>query len=363
MCLPNCPRPTAERRLSVCSSAACSRSEYRDRRNRLLVNGIRPRAVLTRGHCHGPIAGNTSSLMFARMRRVEALDVPPWFTSALGQEPAIVHVDVRGSRIRSRVWGDPSLSPLVLVHGGRANASWWDHVAPFFSQTHHVIAPDLSGHGDSDFRASYDLDIWAEEVLAVSAAASSRPPTIVGHSLGGWVTAIAATSYGKQIDSILLIDSPLRESGAQETLLGQRNPHTTTGHSKNDIISQFRARPPQPMMLPFIAHHIALKSIRKTSSGWMWKADPAMFCANVIPERLGKHEGIEEMMAEMPCRQAYLRCEYGLVPSAMAERIRSIMQLRGPFIDLPEAGHHPMLDQPLPLVAALRALLEFWSIT
>ena len=52
-----------------------------------------------------------------------------------------------------------------------------------------------------------------------------------------------------------------------------------------------------------------------------------------------------------------------VVPPAAADLIRSILQLRGPFVDLPEAGHHPMLDQPLPLVSALRTLLEFWSIT
>jgi pimeloyl-ACP methyl ester carboxylesterase len=31
-----------------------------------------------------------------------------------------------------------------------------------------------------------------------------------------------------------------------------------------------------------------------------------------------------------------------------------------PVIDLPDAGHHPMLDQPLALVAALRTLLAVW---
>ncbi len=31
-----------------------------------------------------------------------------------------------------------------------------------------------------------------------------------------------------------------------------------------------------------------------------------------------------------------------------------------PVVDLPEAGHHPMLDQPLALVAALRTLLATW---
>jgi pimeloyl-ACP methyl ester carboxylesterase len=29
-----------------------------------------------------------------------------------------------------------------------------------------------------------------------------------------------------------------------------------------------------------------------------------------------------------------------------------------PFVDIPEAGHHVMVDQPLALVAALRALIE-----
>jgi pimeloyl-ACP methyl ester carboxylesterase len=69
------------------------------------------------------------------------------------------------------------------------------------------------------------------------------------------------------------------------------------------------------------------------------------------------------MLTEMRCRLGYVRCEAGLVTPAMGERIRSILQLRAPFVELAEAGHHPMLDQPLPLVATLRTLLEFWSIT
>ncbi|HEX4430797.1 MAG TPA: hypothetical protein VHZ96_16135 [Frankiaceae bacterium] len=29
-------------------------------------------------------------------------------------------------------------------------------------------------------------------------------------------------------------------------------------------------------------------------------------------------------------------------------------------VDVPAAGHHPMLDQPLALVTGLRTLLRFW---
>jgi pimeloyl-ACP methyl ester carboxylesterase len=58
-----------------------------------------------------------------------------------------------------------------------------------------------------------------------------------------------------------------------------------------------------------------------------------------------------------------VRCESGLVPVDMADKIRSVLQLRGPFVELPLAGHHPMLDQPVGLVASLRTLLEMWSIS
>jgi pimeloyl-ACP methyl ester carboxylesterase len=76
-----------------------------------------------------------------------------------------------------RAWGDAKLPTLVLVHSGGAHSGWWDHIAPFFSSTHRVIAPDLSGHGDSDFRAEYDLDTWAREVLAVAKAAPRQACT------------------------------------------------------------------------------------------------------------------------------------------------------------------------------------------
>jgi pimeloyl-ACP methyl ester carboxylesterase len=181
--------------------------------------------------------------------------------------------------------------------------------------------------------------------------------------MGGWVTATAARTFGKQIDSIVVIDSPLRQRAPEEERLRSR-PHGATGYrTRDEIIARFRAVPTQAVTLPYVARHIALESVRKTSTGWVWKFDPAIFGENLDPESPTEQELLEDMMSQMPCRIGYLRCESGLVPPAMAEQIRSILQLRGPFIDLPDAGHHPMLDQPLPLVSALRVLLEFWSIT
>jgi pimeloyl-ACP methyl ester carboxylesterase len=291
---------------------------------------------------------------------------PAWFEAALEQKPEHFDVEVDDCRIHVRAWGDTQRPPLILVHGGGAHSGWWDHVAPFFTRTHRVIAPDLSGHGDSERRQAYHLTTWAREVLAAQGAAGATgQPTIIGHSMGGWVASTAATHFGGDIDSIVVIDSPLRDRAPEASQLrGNKQQHPTGYRSKDEIVARFKAVPTQDVILPYVGQHIAQESVCQTAEGWFWKFDRAIFSGPLFERQTtADQEAMEAMMAQMPCRIGFLRCEAGLVPPAMADKIRSILELRGPFIELAEAGHHPMLDQPLPLVASLRALLELWSIT
>lgn len=295
-------------------------------------------------------------------RSSQTTSAPSWFTAALDEQPDHCDVEVDGCRIHIRVWGATEQPPVVLVHGGGAHSGWWDHIAPFLSRTHLVVAPDLSGHGDSDARNVYDLPTWAKEVVEVCAAVgASGRPIIVGHSLGGWVAAEAAMQYADQINSMVVIDSPLRDRAPEEARL--RDHKHTQYRTRGEILARFTAVPSQEVILPYLREHIAAESIRETGHGWVWKFDAAIFGGELLDPTPDDQDSLETMLARMRCRLGYVRCERGLVPAEMAERIRSILQLRGPFVELAEAGHHPMLDQPLPLVATLRTLLEFWSIT
>lgn len=290
-------------------------------------------------------------------------ETPQWFATAVDHAPEHLDIDADGCRVHLRVWGDAGNPPLVLVHGGGAHSGWWDHIAPFFAASHRVIAPDLSGHGDSDTRPFYELRTWAKEVvMAPAAVGATGRPTVVGHSVGGWVSATAAAYYGTDINSVLIIDSPLRERAPESGPL--RNRGAEHGYpTRDDIVARFRPVPAQEVVLPYVAEHVAIESVRRTANGWNWKFDPRVFAGDLFEKTIAEYKTLEGMIDEIPCRVGYLRCESGLVPPDMAERIRAILELRGPFVELAEAGHHPMLDQPLPLVAALRTLLEFWSIT
>jgi pimeloyl-ACP methyl ester carboxylesterase len=293
-----------------------------------------------------------------------SINAPEWFRAALAHHPEQLATTVDGCRIHVRTWGARTHPPLVLVHGGGAHSGWWDHIGPFFASTHHVIAPDLSGHGDSGARSKYQYHVWADEVIAAANAAGAQGhSTILGHSMGGLVAARAAQRHGRQLDGIVIVDSPLGDDAPEQSRLRNRGHPTPAYQAKKDILARFVPVPGQDSVLPYIGQHIANHSIRRTPRGWSWKFDPAVFDAPLLELGGGDHEIMESALAQMPCRIGYVRCEAGLVSIDMAEKIKSVLQLRGPFVELPLAGHHPMLDQPVGLVASLRTLLEMWSIS
>jgi len=61
------------------------------------------------------------------------------------------------------------------------------------------------------------------------------------------------------------------------------------------------------------------------------------------------------------CRFALLRSEDGLVTTDIGHSMYEELGRVAPVIEVPEAGHHPMLDQPLLLLTALRTLLADWD--
>jgi pimeloyl-ACP methyl ester carboxylesterase len=283
-----------------------------------------------------------------------ATDVPRWFADAVAERPEHGDVEVEDARVHYRAWGAPGARGLVLVHGGAAGSGWWDHVAPFFSRTHRVVALDLSGHGDSGRRPSYSLEQWAREVLAAGRAGGiGGAPLVVGHSMGGWVTATVGARHGREVDGIVIIDSPLNEQPPEEERLRRTQREARYYPDRETIVGRFRTTPAQDVMLPYVRRHIAEQSVRATPQGWTWKFDPSLFAERVL---------LRELLPELKCRAGFLRSEFGIVPPTMAEEIDALLGHRVPIVDLPATGHHPMLDEPLSLVTALRALLGQWAV-
>ena len=280
--------------------------------------------------------------------------VPPaWFTQALSA-PVTERVTVLdGVPVAYRMWGSsPNGRGIVLVHGGAAHSRWWDHIGPLLTVDRRVIAIDLSGHGDSGRRESYSFDGWAREILAVAADAGLDAPTVIGHSMGGVVTLRLAALFGSRIEGAVVIDSPVRNPAPEQHAAQDRRVfrELRVYPSREAAIARFRPVPDQPV-LGYIADHVAATSVRQADGGWTWKWDPRVFVLE--PPRAP--------LTRLACRVALFRAEHGIMSAEMSEIMYDRLGRVAPVIEIPAAGHHIMLDQPIALAAALRTLLSDWD--
>ncbi len=287
---------------------------------------------------------------------------PQWFRWALASPRQSNRVEVAGCSIHYLLWpAEPKIAigrGVLFVHGGGAHAHWWSYIAPYFCRYLRVAAIDLSGMGDSGRRASYSSELRAQEMRRVIADAGLGPrPFVVGHSFGGFMTMKFAAQYGDELGGAVIVDSPIR-SPAEEAV----HPLTPPNWSKRRVyptleagMARFRVMPPQSCENDFIVEHIARHSLPPTEGGWTWKFDGAALGTR----RFG--EPFREYLQAVRCRAALLFGEKSaLVSRDTASYMSSLMGPHAPIVEVPEAQHHVMLDQPLAFVAALRMLLQSW---
>jgi pimeloyl-ACP methyl ester carboxylesterase len=98
--------------------------------------------------------------------------------------------------------------PMVLLHGPGEFAATWLPVLPRLARAHHVIVPDLPGHGASridegPLDAGRVLD-WLDELIEQTCAA---PPVLVGRTIGGAIAARFAAGNRHRLAALVLVDT------------------------------------------------------------------------------------------------------------------------------------------------------------
>lgn len=83
-------------------------------------------------------------------------------------------------------WGNSDAPPLILLHGGLDHCRNWDWVAEEFRSEYHILAPDLRGHGDSQWSSdgNYSITSHVYDLAQLIHQLKLAPVRIVAHSLG-----------------------------------------------------------------------------------------------------------------------------------------------------------------------------------
>jgi pimeloyl-ACP methyl ester carboxylesterase len=290
---------------------------------------------------------------------------PAWFRQALADEPERSFVEVDGCAIETLAWGRRGAPGVLLLHGFTAHADWWSFIAPCLAGRRRVAALSLSGMGRSGWRDGYSLEQYAREALAVAQATglfeAPLPPVVIAHSFGTFVTRRLALDIGTRLAGIALVDGVTAAEEDDDEYDGvPRLGHRHRVHPELDqALARFRFSPPQTCEHPWIVDWIARRSLREVADesgrGWSWCFDPDL---------RAKFGGLPTRTVLVPpaCPVSlFFGDRSTLLTPPRRALLRETTPLETPWIEIPDAGHHVMVDQPLALVAALRTQLEAWQ--
>lgn len=212
-------------------------------------------------------------------------------------------------------WGNPAAPPLLLVHGGRDHCRNWDWVAEQLSPHYHVIAPDLRGHGDSQWSldGTYMMAGYVYDLAQLIHQQKLAPVTIIAHSLGGNIALRYTGLYPENVARLVSIEGlgpspkmlaerfskgfPERMRGwiEEQRKLAGRLPRRYA--SVEDAYS--RMQDENKHLSPEQARHLTLHGINQNEDGtYSWKFDNYV---RSWPPYDMTQENVEELWARIAC--------------------------------------------------------------
>jgi pimeloyl-ACP methyl ester carboxylesterase len=97
---------------------------------------------------------------------------------------------------------------VVLLHGFLENKHMWKEIIPVISRNKRVLAIDLLGHGHTECLGYiHPMELMADAVAAVLKTLRIRKITLIGHSMGGYVSLALSEKNPEMIRGLCLLNS------------------------------------------------------------------------------------------------------------------------------------------------------------
>ena len=122
-------------------------------------------------------------------------------------------VETRGVKLATESFGSPDKGTILLVMGATASMVWWplSFCKALAAGGYQVIRFDLRDTGQSTTgqpgKVDYDVTELAHDLLAILNAYDARSAHVVGMSLGGMLSQIAALTQPDRVQTLTLIAS------------------------------------------------------------------------------------------------------------------------------------------------------------
>ncbi|TNE57138.1 MAG: alpha/beta hydrolase [Alphaproteobacteria bacterium] len=265
-------------------------------------------------------------------------------------------------------WGNEGKPPLLLIHGGRDHCRNWDWVAEALREDYHIIAPDLRGHGDSDWirGGTYQTADYVYDIAQLIHQLELGPLSVIAHSMGGSIALRYAGLFPETVKEMVVMEGlgmppKIIKERMSEPLqkrmrgwVGQMREMSARSVRKYPTLDEAvdRMQEANPHLSKEQARHLTIHGVNRNEDGsYSWKFDNYV---RVFPSSGMSQAETEEVWSNITCPLLMLRGAESWASDPIADgRANHFKNARFEVIE--NAGHwmhHDRLDEFLRLTRA-----------
>jgi len=273
--------------------------------------------------------------------------------------PASRHVTVDRLRRHYLDWGSIGKTPMLFLHGGGLNAHTWDVLCTVLRRDYHCLAPDLRGHGETEWseELDYSFETHGRDLAGFVDSLGVGKFVLVGMSLGGIASLLYAAEHSESLYGLVIVDTgpDVRPEGGRR--ISQFVNQTSEANSLDDLVAQALTFNPgrDPRLLRRSLRH----NFRQNAEGkWVRKNDMRHWRNPGISERAASMTKYWEAVPRVTCPTLVVRgAKSDLFHDEDAEKFASTLP-NGRWTRVENAGHTVQGDNPRGLLAELRTFFR-----
>jgi len=242
--------------------------------------------------------------------------------------------------------------PVLLIHGYGSNWHTWGRVVDKLAKEFHLFATDLRGMGRSGrFGEGSRRQTWADDVANLIGKLGDRPVFLIGHSLGGWVTAAVAAQHPELVSRAVLVEP---YSGTNSEVHKQERNRRQEHREQRAELIRLAVTPDD--LLPAVREQYAdasEDSVGRIARMW-FDLDPVLESGITSPA--GETETFDEIFNAIQCPTLLIRGAVdkgGILSDGEADRVAGLIPDSRSLL-WPRVGHSPHIARNHDFIRAVK---------